>query len=267
MAMLNKAKKDKGKKKDKKKEKKAYSYSDDEAAMDGVEDTPAIPTEDLSAPRGAIEVGADDWMEAEFGKEKEKKGKKGKKGKKVEDDDDDWDAVLKKAQDLKISEAAAKAAAAPAVVEAVKEEVTAEEEEEGTGTKVLSKSEKEKIKKEKEKVSAVKGIFTPITLLISIANLQAKKKAQAAAKKSAGPVVPTIEESAPVTTEAEVPEPIDGADAEDGEEGDDAGKKNKNKKKKKSAVEKKIDQVAAKKGGAASAQMIALRVSHVDYTV
>lgn len=129
------------KKKDKKKSKQAAVEEDEE-------DFNAEPAQDLSAPRGAVEAGADDWMEEEFGSAKEKKGKKGKKGgnKKaapVEESEDEAVAEVTQAvEEVKIAESKPAPAAAP------KEDAAGSEEPTG----VLSKKEKERIKKEKEKV-------------------------------------------------------------------------------------------------------------------
>lgn len=141
MAQLNKASKGG---KDKKKKKKQAALSDDEEEVAAAE-----PVEDLAAPRGIVEVGADDWMEEEFGKDKPKKGKKGGKKQqkqKVESEDEEDAAVAEVTSKVaEVNIAAAEEKPTPAV--AAKDEG---EQEEPTG--VLSKKEKERIKKEKEKV-------------------------------------------------------------------------------------------------------------------
>ncbi|KAM0789053.1 hypothetical protein ACM66B_003116 [Microbotryomycetes sp. NB124-2] len=186
--------------------------------------------DDLAAPRGAVEVTADDWMDQEFG-DSGKKSKKGKKGKpqqaaKADDDEDEAvEQVTKAVEDVKIADDKPTPAAA----------ATEADGDDGEPTRVLSKKEKEKLKKEKEK---------------------AKKKAQAAAKKANAGTAPAAEESKPAP--AAEPEAAATADAaEDGEDdGEDAGgeggaaKKNKKKKKKAAAEKKEPAPASAKKPNA-----------------
>lgn len=143
----------KSKKKDKKKKSKSVAVSDNEEEV-VKEDEPA---QDMAAPRGIVEVGADDWMEEEFGptKKKGKAGKKNKGGKKAaaaDDDDDDFDkalaAVTGQVADTKIEETSSPPPTAETEVEAP---AAGDEGDEPKG--VMSKKEKERLKKEKEKVS------------------------------------------------------------------------------------------------------------------
>lgn len=94
------------------------------------------------------------------------------------------------------------------------------------GVKVLSKKEKEKLKKEREKVCLNAHI------VVFINTVQAKKKAQAAAKKAEA-----VEDEQPDAPPAPTPAPQAGPAAEDNdEEGDEpAGKADSKKKKKKKA--------------------------------
>lgn len=142
----------KSKKKDKKKKSKSVAVSDnEEEVVKGDE-----PAQDMAAPRGIVEVGADDWMEEEFGptKKKGKAGKKNKGGNKAAaaDDDDDFDkalaAVTGQVADAKIEETSAPPPTAEPEVEAP---AAGDEGDEPKG--VMSKKEKERLKKEKEKVS------------------------------------------------------------------------------------------------------------------
>lgn len=196
------------------------------------------PAEDLAAPRGIVEVGADDWMEEEFGAAKAKKGKKGKKGgnkkQPVESEDEAIAEVTQAVDEVKIAEPKP----APAAAAAPKEEAGDEE-----PTGVLSKKEKERLKKEKEKVRVGPSSLGDESSFEMIANhdlrCQAKKKAQAAAKKAASGGAP-VEATPAAATEPSPSAPIAEAAGEDdeGEEGGDAAGK-KNKKKKKKAADKK----------------------------
>ncbi|SCV70684.1 BQ2448_3446 [Microbotryum intermedium] len=210
------AKSSKSKKDKKKKNKPSEAVVNDEDHQD--------EPIDLAAPRGAVQVNAEDWMDAEFGDDK--KNKKGKKGgnkkqqqqKKTDQDSDDdraddqqVQAVTKQVEQVNLDERDKKESAQP----------DAEAEEEGDDqddqpNRLLSKKEKEKLKKEKEK---------------------AKKKAQAAAKKAqTGGSAPAaaLAEAAPAP-----PPPAAAANDEAEDDGDDAGgdaaSKNKKRKKKKAA--------------------------------
>ncbi|EIW62251.1 translation initiation factor eIF5B [Trametes versicolor FP-101664 SS1] len=213
----------KDKKKDKKKGGADVSFADGAGPGEGSDGEDAAAKGDISAPKKAVQMTAEELADEEWGpvKEKGKKAKKGKKKGKTQDDDEEEEE---------------KADAPPARAEATQSpapESKADEGEDGGedgGPKVLSKKEKEKLKKEREK---------------------AKKKAQAAAKKAeGGEGVAPSEPAAP-----SVPAAADGEDEDDGEGGGAEGDSKKKKKKKKAKKDEEPAPAAApagkKKGGPA----------------
>ncbi|QRV72399.1 Elongation factor Tu GTP binding domain [Ceratobasidium sp. AG-Ba] len=229
------------KKKDKKKNKKGgeVAFEDGPPPGEGDSAEEAAAKGDISAPKAAVQMTAEELADEEWGpvKTKKEKGKKGKKkgGKAAKDDDEEEEnAPAPETAPAPESKPAA-TEPQPAPPEADADGDDAEDGEEGEGTKILSKKEKERLKKEKEK---------------------AKKKAQAAKKKAAAsgdaeaaPAQPTPQpEAAPATQE---PAPKDDEDEEEGEEG--AGKSDKKKKKKKKPAEKKEPEPKKKTGGGISA--------------
>ncbi|KAG8694074.1 hypothetical protein FRC09_010080 [Ceratobasidium sp. 395] len=222
-----------GKKKDKKKGKKAdVTFEDGPPPGEGDEAEEAAAKGDISAPKAAVQMTAEELADEEWGpvKTKKDKGKKGKKkGGKV--------AAEEEEEEVAAPEAAPVPESKPAAAELEPEPAAAAGSDDddggdgGEGTKLLSKKEKDKIKKEKEK---------------------AKKKAQAAKKKAAAS---GDGEAAPVAApepEPAAPEPAPKDDEEE-EEGEEAGgKSDKKKKKKKKAAEKKEPEPKKKAGGAIS---------------
>ncbi|SCZ99374.1 BZ3500_MvSof-1268-A1-R1_Chr7-2g09505 [Microbotryum saponariae] len=189
---------------------------------------------DLAAPRGAVEVNAEDWMDAEFGDDKKsKKGKKGgnKKAQQKKQDEDSEDeaaadaqveAVIQAVEQVKLDDGEKKESPQ------VEAEEDRDDQEDDQPNRVLSKKEKEKLKKEKEK---------------------AKKKAQAAAKKAhSGDAAPAAGAPAEATPAPPPPAATAAAndDAEDDgdEAGGDAASKNKKKKKKKAADKPVVEKAA-----------------------
>ncbi|GJJ07759.1 hypothetical protein Clacol_001964 [Clathrus columnatus] len=228
-------------KKEKKKGKKETSvaFEDGPPPGEGSDGEAAAAKGDISAPKGPIQVSADDLADEEWGPVKEKKGKKGKKGKsdtkEVEepepepvveetskapvqvtpDDlaDEEWASPKdKKGKKDKKSKGDKKGGGkiekeesdvedTPAVAAAPEPQVKEEDDAAGEGSTILSKKEKERLKKEREK---------------------AKKKAQAAAKKAATegdeaePVAPSPAPAAPATLPTAAEEKEEGEDDEEG---------------------------------------------------
>ncbi|KAG8763881.1 hypothetical protein FRC11_010001 [Ceratobasidium sp. 423] len=228
-----------GKKKDKKKNKKAADPEDEAPVTTGGDG--AIANDDTSAPKGPVEMTAEDLADEEWGPVKGKKDK-GKKGKKK---------GAAKAEEK--DEAEAEAEAEPTTVEAIPVEtkpasveapVEADggDDEEGDGEeggKILTKKEKEKLKKEKEK---------------------AKKKAQAAKKKAAAAAEdePSVAPAAAPEPAAPVPKEVEDKEEDEEEEGGDAGGGASKKKKKKKKPTEKKEPEPKKKGGAGIAALRAL---------
>lgn len=228
--------------KDKKKTRKGKAEPIDEAdGDDGAAPVEEVDIDALARSKAPIEMTADQLMEDEWGEDpKPKKGKKGKKGGKKQateayDEDEFLNEQVKSmsvAKDPPNEDAlAAKTEEAVALAaEEPKAEDEAAEEDDGA-PKLLSKKEKERLKKEKEKVS---GALAPSDIPLTYLR-QAKKKAQAAAKKAAAgpnavePTERTADASVEVTPAAD--EPKDAAEDEDGAAGA-ASAKNKKKKKK-----------------------------------
>ncbi|KAG9092561.1 hypothetical protein FS749_015618 [Ceratobasidium sp. UAMH 11750] len=220
------------KKKDKKKNKKGtdVTFEDGPPPGEGNEAEEAAAKGDISAPKAAGQMTAEELADEEWGpvKTKKEKGKKGKKkgGAKAAEEEEEGEAAA--------LETAPVAESKPAAVEPEPEPAAAgsdEDEGAGEGTKLLSKKEKDKLKKEKEK---------------------AKKKAQAAKKKAAAggaEDTPAASTSAPPPEpEPAAPEPV--ARDEDEDEGEEAGgKSDKKKKKKKKPAEKKEPEPKKKAGG------------------
>lgn len=137
----------KDKKKDKKKGGADVSFADGAGPGEGSDGEDAAAKGDISAPKKAVQMTAEELADEEWGpvKEKGKKAKKGKKKGKTQDDDEEEE------EKVDAPPARAEAAQSPAP------ESKADEGEDGGedgGPKVLSKKEKEKLKKEREKVSA-----------------------------------------------------------------------------------------------------------------
>ncbi|KAG9097743.1 hypothetical protein FRC06_007224 [Ceratobasidium sp. 370] len=218
------------KKKDKKKNKKGaeVTFEDGPPPGEGDEAEEAAAKGDISAPKAAVQVTAEELADEEWGpvKTKKDKGKKGKKkgGGKAAEEEEGEAATPEVAPMVESKPAAAEPEPEPAAAD------SDEDGDAGEGTKILSKKEKDRIKKEKEK---------------------AKKKAQAAKKKAAtsGDAEPTPAAPAPApVSEAAAPEP--GAKDEDEDEGEEAGgKSDKKKKKKKKPAEKKEPEPKKKAGG------------------
>ncbi|KAG8747051.1 hypothetical protein FRC10_002467 [Ceratobasidium sp. 414] len=217
-------------KKGKKKNKKGtdVTFEDGPPPGEGGEAEEAAAKGDISAPKAAVQMTAEELADEEWGpaKTKKEKGKKGKKkgGAKAAEEEEEETAV---------PEAAPVTESKPAAAEPEPEPAAAGSDEDGDageGAKLLSKKEKERIKKEKEK---------------------AKKKAQAAKKKTVAvgdaETTPAAPEPAPESGSA-APEPA--AKDEDEDEGDEAGgKSDKKKKKKKKPAEKKEPEPKKKAGG------------------
>ncbi|OBZ71972.1 Eukaryotic translation initiation factor 5B [Grifola frondosa] len=190
----------------------AVSFEDGPPPGAGSDGEAAAAKGDISAPKKAVEMTAEELADEEWGPVKEK-GKKGKKAKGKKDNAqgeilDEEKPVSREAEPVPTS------LAAP---------TPSEEDMEDEGPKVLSKKEKEKLKKEREK---------------------AKKKAQAAAKK-----VTQGDESTPAAPAPTVP-PVE-EEEEEGEAGGakaDSKKKKKKKAKKDDEVPAPAPAAGKKKG-------------------
>lgn len=221
MSIIKASAKGKKDKKDKKAGKKGaaeVSFADGPSPGEGSDGEAAAAKGDISAPKGPVQMTAEELADEEWGpvKEKGKKGKKkGKKGKAQEDDEDEEEEKPSAAPE-------APAPAAPVEAEKQDEDENVDGAGEDGGPKVLSKKEKEKLKKEREK---------------------AKKKAQAAAKKAAQGEGAADAASAPAPP-APAPESLEKED-EGEDEGEGGGAKADSKKKKKKKAKKDDEPAAA----------------------
>ncbi|KAH8115780.1 hypothetical protein DFH11DRAFT_1688413 [Phellopilus nigrolimitatus] len=209
----------KGKKEKKKSKKGGFADTDEVASVsfangprpgEGSDTEAAAANGDISAPKKAPMMTADELANEEWGPVKEKGGKKkkGKKGK-VDAEEDEQARPPGDTEELKKSVAIA--------------DDLADDDEPASepGAKVLSKKEKEKLKKEREKM---------------------KKKAQAAAKKG-GTTGDAADEGAAVSSPAATAAAVTAEEAKDDEDDEDGagaaagGKSDKKKKKKKAKKE------------------------------
>ncbi|KAG9127764.1 hypothetical protein FRC07_009889 [Ceratobasidium sp. 392] len=208
------------KKKDKKKGKKGadVTFEDGPPPGQGDEAEEAAAKGDISAPKAAVQMTAEELADEEWGpvKTKKEKGKKGKKkgGAKAAEEEEEEETAAPETAPVAESKPAAPEPE-PAAAAAGSDD-DGEDEEGGEGTKILSKKEKERIKKEKEKAPAAAG------------------------DTETAPAAPVPEPAAPE------PAPKDEEEEEEEEAG---GKSDKKKKKKKKPAEKKEPEPKKKAGG------------------